>query len=96
MCQPFFEKTVAVIIKIRMMKKLFLYTMLIASVSIYSCGNSDNTAVKSTPIDSSNANGAAPVQYGTKDSGGMLPDENKGDGNRVNTPDGDSLPMPNR
>lgn len=74
------------------MKRSLLYAILsFTSFGIYSCSNNES-GVKSNPIDSTNAYGTAPVEYGKRDSAGMLPPADQGDGNRVNTPGGDSLP----
>lgn len=73
-----------------MKRFLFYATLIFASAAICSCGNDTN--VKSNPIDSSNAYGTAPVEYGKDDTAGMLPDASQGDGYRVNTPGGDSVP----
>ncbi len=79
------------------MKRTLLYvTLLFISFGTYSC-SSNESGVKSNPIDSTNAYGTAPVEYGKRDSSGMLPPADQGDGNRVNTPGGDSLPaVPNK
>ena len=73
-----------------MKRFLFYATLLFASAAIYSCSD---TGVKSNPIDSTNEYGTAPVEYGKYDTAGMLPDADQGEGNRVNTPGGDSLPQ---
>jgi hypothetical protein len=87
MCSP--------VIKPNTMQRFFFYAMLLSSVAVYSCNN--NQEAKSNPIDSTNANGTAPVEYGTDetDTARMLPDANQGEGYRTNTPGGDSAPMPN-
>lgn len=78
--------------KTEFMKRILLCaSILFVSIGIYSC--SENKAgVKSVPIDSTNAYGTAPVEYGKRDSAGMLPDADQGEGYRVNTPGGDSMP----
>jgi hypothetical protein len=75
----------------QIMKQFLLCAMLLfVSIGTYSCN--ENESAKSNPIDSTNAYGTAPVEYGKRDSAGMLPPANQGDGYRVNTPGGDSLP----
>jgi len=74
------------------MKRTLLYaSILFATAGIYSC-NENEAGVKSNPIDSTNAYGTAPVEYGKRDSAGMLPPADQGDGYRANTPGGDSVP----
>jgi hypothetical protein len=74
-----------------MRRSLLFTTLLFVSIGIYSC-TENGSGVKSNPIDSSNAYGTAPVEYGKRDTSGMLPPADQGDGNRVNTPGGDSMP----
>lgn len=67
------------------------------TIILFSCGSSDNTeAPNSTPIDSTNASGTAPVEYNNPDNKDkeMLPEEANGD--KVNTPGGDSIPSNTR
>ncbi|KAA5536960.1 hypothetical protein F0919_04620 [Taibaiella lutea] len=74
------------------MRRYLLYTTLFFTLAgIYSC-TENASGVKSVPIDSTNAYGTAPVEYGKRDSTGMLPDADQGEGYRVNTPGGDSMP----
>jgi len=74
------------------MRNITSILLLGLSLSLYACGNGDNAHVKSNPIDSSNAYGTAPVDYNKADTQSMLPDADQGEGNRVNTPGGDSAP----
>ncbi|KAA5532304.1 hypothetical protein F0919_16040 [Taibaiella lutea] len=76
------------------MQRFLFYTMLLSSAGVYSCNSNPEAA--STPIDSTNVNGTAPVEYGKDDTAPMLPDANQGEGYRANTPGGDSIPAPNK
>ncbi len=64
-----------------------LFSVLVAAAcltAITSCGDNIDNSATSTPIDSTNINGTAPVEYGAKsDTGNMLPAES--DGLKANT-----------
>ncbi|MBS1772607.1 MAG: hypothetical protein JST82_07095 [Bacteroidetes bacterium] len=49
------------------MKKTILYVALSTMLFVLSCGNNPDNHGSSTPIDSTNLNGTAPVQYGAQD-----------------------------
>jgi len=78
-----------------MRRFLLCITLSFAAMGMYSC-NQNESGVKSNPIDSTNAYGTAPVEYGKRDTAGMLPPADQGDGYRVNTPGGDSMPAPGK
>ena len=73
------------------MSKLLCAVLLVAATALYSCEGKEGNPV-STPIDSTNTQGTAPVEYGKPDSASMLPDASQGEGHRANTPGGDSVP----
>ena len=73
------------------MNRLLCIVALMGFMTLGSCGDQGEHA-RSTPIDSTNVHGTAPVQYDKSDSIPMLPDARNEEGAAANTPDGDSLP----
>lgn len=76
------------------MKKLSLLLLPLLLLAA-SCANSNDATddAVSTPIDSTNTQGTAPVQYGAdQDTGTTLPDAHAEEGHKANTPGGDSVP----
>lgn len=77
-----------------MKKQLVLFISGLAIISwATACNNDTNNAATSTPIDSTNINGTAPVEYGVRsDSDSMLPSES--DGLKANTDSQEIRPQP--
>ncbi len=73
------------------MNNLLKLAGLMFTVAGLSCGSSDPDTPHSTPIDSTNIYGTAPADYQHDANDAMLPNEPK-EGDRANTPDGDSVP----
>jgi hypothetical protein len=73
------------------MNNLLKLAGFIFTVAVLSCGTNGPDTPHSTPIDSTNIYGTAPADYQHDANDAMLPDEPK-EGDRANTPDGDSIP----
>lgn len=57
----------------------YVATAIVVSIFFASCGNKSEESAVSTPIDSTNINGTAPVEYEVKsDTSKMLPEEKSG------------------
>jgi|GEM_PF-1456571 len=58
---------------------LYVTATIMLSALLVSCGSKTEESAVSTPIDSTNINGTAPVEYEVKsDTSQMLPEEGKG------------------